>query len=61
LLPEEVGALVDITICKKSSSEASVVMAMDKLQEVAALRHRVSALPAIYKTVCVSWRGMFTK
>ncbi len=62
LLPEEVEALLGITICKKSPSEATVAIAADKHQEVAAPRHAVLAVAGICETAWVSWRvGLFSK
>jgi hypothetical protein len=62
LLPEEVRALVGITICQRSPSEATVaITAADTRQEVAAIRHAVFAIADICETVWVSWRGLFSK
>jgi hypothetical protein len=44
LLPEEVGAHVNITICEKSHSEATVAIAADKRQEVLIFCHAVLAV-----------------
>ncbi len=44
LLQEEVGAHVGITICEKSPALAALAKAVDKCQEVAALRHSVYPL-----------------
>jgi hypothetical protein len=61
LLPEEVKALLGVTICKKSPSEAKVVMAADKHQEVAAPCQAVLAIAGICETAWSSWRGLFSK
>jgi hypothetical protein len=37
----EAGVHVGITICEKFPAEAAVAMAVEKYQEVAALRHAV--------------------
>jgi hypothetical protein len=61
LLPEEAGVLVVKTMCGKSPAKATVAMATNKRQQVAALCHAVLAVADICETTWVSWRGLFSK
>jgi hypothetical protein len=54
-LPEEVGRYVGLTICEKSSSDATVAMEADKRQEIAANCYSVLAIAdfaSVFGWVC---------